>query len=115
MTIDLELATTEQLMNELVKRDLPFVFLIPPNHLAEYRDSVQCHIYGLGPQQTLGLLKETTDLIEKVVEGGELPNTVRFFVKEMDENGNQIRQIRLGPNLQVMREDEDDPWSGDDN
>lgn len=109
MMIDMELATTNQLLGELAKRDVPFIFLMPPHEKSDTKDAAQIHIYGMGPEECLHFLGRSGSLIHEFMETGEMPPGTSFFMQDMDEDGNVVREIRGGP-LRIGYEEEEDCW-----
>lgn len=110
MIVDLELATTTQLLAELAKRDVPFIFLMPPHEKSNTKDAAQIHIYGMGPEDCLNFIGNAGSLIAEYLDTGEFPPGTSFFMQDMDEDGNVIREVRCGP-IQIGYEEEDDCWN----
>lgn len=114
--IDLELATTSQIMAELAKRNKSFVMLFDTGSgITNKENTMECHVSGLNPQETFDLLGESAMMMDKLLSG-ETPEGMSVQFMTIGSDGEYhivdmppISQEKL---LEDMTEEERgyDPW-----
>ncbi|MDD3474264.1 MAG: hypothetical protein PHS86_15910 [Syntrophaceae bacterium] len=115
--IDLELATTGQIMAELAKRNKNFVMIFEPGSgITDKPNAVECHVSHLNPQNTFELLAESAMLMEKIISGEVDPEKCSVQFLQLDEFGD-YKIVDFTPQTlsEDMTEEEKgyDPWGGE--
>lgn len=116
-SVDLELATTGQIMAELAKRNKNFVLIFEPGSgITDKDNAVECHVSHLNPQSTFELLAESAMLMEKIISGEVDPEKCSIQFMQLDEFGD-YKMVEVTPQtmLEDMTEEERgyDPWGSE--
>jgi len=99
--MELELATTNQIVYELVKRDKPFILLLPPSKVEdepEPKDATLMHCCGQGPGDVFQELAGAAEIVGRVLKGEDLPENIKIIPME-----EAAEYFDLDPT--------DDPWN----
>ena len=100
--IDLELATTGQILGELNKRDKSFVILFDEGSgITNATDTLECHVSNMGPHDVMSALAQAGMLLQQLSEG-ERPDNFSFL--RVNDDGD----IEV---VDIDEEEESDPWS----
>ena len=102
--VDLELATTGQIVRELNNRRKSFVLIFDSGSgITGRTDTLECHVSNMNPEETLHALGESGAMLHKMVVEGECPDDFAFL--EVNEDGDIIE-------IEPPSEDDDDydPW-----
>ena len=80
LDVDLELATTDQLMIELRKRPNTYMMLLPVQSPEENSFGISIEVHGMDPVSSCGMLKMAAALTEKELkrQGFSLPEMPDF-------------------------------------
>ena len=99
--IDLELATTGQILGELNKRNKSFVILFDEGSgLTDMEDTLECHVSNMGPHDCMSALAQAGMMLHKIAEG-ERPDNFSFL--KVNDDG----EIEV---VDIDEEEESDPW-----
>jgi len=107
--IDLELATTNQILRELNKRNKSFIMLFDVGSgiaNADMNDTLECHVANMNPQDTINILSQAESMLCKIA-AGDRPDNFSFIT--VDEN-DHIEIVDIDKDEEEEEEEEIDPW-----
>jgi hypothetical protein len=106
----LGLATMDQICWALISREIPYVFLIPPNPRVERGDKgLQIHT-PIHPGIAEMACRDAMEVFQSANEGNDLPEGCTLYSVGLDENGNRTEELIA----EVPYEEEDDPWDDEE-
>jgi len=117
LSVDLELATTGQIMAELANRNKSFIMIYEPGSgVTNKENALECHVAKMNPQKTFELLAESAMMMEKVLSGEINPEDCSIQFMELQEDGDyKVVEVTPQKLLEDMTEEEQgyDPWGAE--
>lgn len=71
LLIDLDLATSDQLLDEIRTRSLKYIFILPDDNNVVTNLGVKIEVHNLNPDMCIGLMQSATDYLLTQVQQNE--------------------------------------------